>query len=258
MSNILSDLYGSKQQNTKTELWVGLVFAASSAVLTWLSFLATDFLGIIFYAYLASLLSACSLFSFSSYFFAKSETKHKYKKLKYVVFTLSLLFLGIVFSPISLFVFVTTKISFLENFLRHGEKYILALCLPLILSLILGVVLYDWLLNFPILNASTIAILCAFLIWRQGSLCILNRYHSQRKKPLNDREYLMIKKDFTVSVFLMITFVAILTNCLNLPTPYDNLVKSFSNAFAIYIAVDRLLGKWEKATAEVSEHLSNK
>lgn len=250
-----NDLYGVEEKSNKA----ALVFGAVMGSLSLLFILAivsidVDTVTNIIRWYFSTFFISISLFSFSSYFFSKKKNKENWKGVKYAALLCSLLVLAIVFLPITLTSFVTEKIKF-YNFFPHSTKYIISIFIPMIVSSFAWAVSYICLSNISELNASTIAALLSFLLWRFGSWFILFLYHKLGKNHLSKEVYAAIKKDLYISIFAMITFFTIIANCINFIEPYSGMIKGVTSAFAIYIAFDRLFGKWDKANKELEKQI---
>ena len=256
-NNFLADLYGSEQKNNTPALIVGGIQGILGILCIYaIISIQVDTFTNIFRLYIAFFLLSVSSFSISSYFFCKKQNSQKFKTIKYIAFIFSLLFLGIAFLPVTILEGVSQIIKF-NNLIPHFTKYILSIFVPMIISLFVWVIIYIVFSKVIWLNESTLASLISFFVWRFGSWLIITCYHKSKRNLLNDEDYISIKKDLYISVFVFITLFTLIANCINFSEEYSYIVKGITNAFAIYIAFDRLFGKWDKANKELEANESN-
>lgn len=85
----------------------------------------------------------------------------------------------------------------------------------------------------------------------------LYAFHKIGKYKLNDIEYKSIKKDFNVLVFAEITTITVVANCFVFSDMNKELVNGFTNAFAIYIAFDRLISKWKALNQKFEQDIAD-
>lgn len=251
--DILDDLYGTEEETNKAALIMGTVFGCFSFLgALAIANIHVDIITNVFRWYMTSFFLSVSLFSYSSFFFSKKKNKDKCKGVKYAAFIISLALLAFVFLPVTVTSFLTGKIKF-NYFFPHSTKYIIAIFIPMLVTLFVWAIAYYSLLKVSWLNASTIAALVSFFVWMWGGRFILFLYHKIGKYRLKDEVYASIKKDLYVFVFVMITFFTLVANCINFSAPYNNMVKGITSAFAIYIAFDRLFSKWDKANKDLEK-----
>lgn len=171
---------------------------------------------------------------------------NKFKNLKKLAFVSSIILILIAIFPITLLSIVSEKVKF-NSFIKHMEKYFITLFVPLLISILLvPYVLFhcNFLSNLS-LNYMTIFALLIFITYQGITSLFLYGFHKIGKHKLNDKEYKSIKKDFNVLVFAVITTITVINNCFVFSGIDKELINGFTNAFAIYIAFDRLIGKWK-------------
>lgn len=248
--NFLDELYGSEQNPSKIPLVMGTIFSIIAFFgIVVIANVKVDIVSNIFLWYITIIFLAVAFFVFVVYFFQNAKGKNQYKKVKHTFIVLSLLILAIAFLPVTIVTFLSHSIKF-KYLIAYPTVYIVSIFIPMLISILfIWPVVYIKSSTVPLLNASTIAALSAFLSWQYGSLLILKLFRKKGKK-LNDEVFWSIKKDLYVVVFVMITTVTIIANCINFSETYSSVVKGFTGAFAIYIACDRLLGKWNKANED--------
>jgi hypothetical protein len=103
------------------------------------------------------------------------------------------------------------------------------------------------------INYSTILSLLIFFSYQCITHFLLYLFHRFGKNKLNDIEYKSIKKDFNVLVFAMITMFTIIANCFLFSDIEKELIDGFTKAFAIYIAIDRLIQKWKNLNQKLEQ-----
>lgn len=248
LGSSINDLYGSEEKPNKTAIHIGIFFAVCFVVLL-LIFNSLNNAEQSFKIYLEYFIFtsfSLSFFAFSSYFFQRKRNMDKFKNLKKIAFVLSIIFILIAIFPITLLSIVSERIKF-DSFFEHMDKYFITLFVPLLISiLIVPYVLFhcDFFSNLN-LNYMTIFALLLFITYQGITSLFLYCFHKIGKHKLNDTEYKSMKKDFNVLVFAAITTLTVIANCFVFSDTDQELIKGFTNAFAIYIAFDRLVGKWK-------------
>lgn len=246
--NTINDLYGSEEKPNKTAIHVGIFFALFFIVLLVIFNLANNAeQGLkIYLIYFIFTSFSLSFFAFSSYFFQKKSNMNKFKVLKKSVFILSIILILIAIFPITLLSIVSEKIKF-NSFFAHMDKYFITLFVPLLISRLIVpyVLLHCNFLSNLNLNYMTIFALLIFITYQTITSFFLYCFHKIGKHKLNDTEYKSIKKDFNVLVFAGITTITVIANCFVFSDIEKELITGFTNAFAIYIAWDRLKTKWK-------------
>ncbi len=248
LGNTISDLYGSEEKPNKSAIGVGTFFSVLFAILLLIFIFSnnTENSMKIYLGYFIFTSFSLSFFAFSSYFFQKKENNNKFKILKKLSFIISIIFILFAIFPITLLSIVSEKVKF-NSFIKHMDKYFITLFVPLLISILLvPYVLFhcNFLSNLS-LNYMTIFALLIFITYQGITSLFLYGFHKIGKHKLNDTEYKSIKKDFNVLVFAVITTLTVIANCFVFSDIEQEFIKGFTNAFAIYIAFDRLIGKWK-------------
>lgn len=256
----INDLYGCEEEANKSAIYVGTFFSIVFALLLFvLSHLnKSDIWLNICIAYFIFISFSLSFFAFSSYFFQKNKNMNKLKRLKWFTFIFSLIFIAISFLPITVLSFLSERIKF-TNFFKYMEVYFITFFVSLLISLLiipnLVLLLYEKysFLFVSNINYSTILSLLIFFSYQCITHFLLYLFHRFGKNKLNDIEYKSIKKDFNVLVFAMITMFTIIANCFLFSDIEKELIDGFTKAFAIYIAIDRLIQKWKNLNQKLEQ-----
>lgn len=248
----INDLYGSEEKPKKSARNISIIFLVIFAILLFLLHHLNN-MNIWFYIclkYFSFVSFSLSIFAFSSYVFQKKKNMNKFKKLKLFTFISSLICISLSFLPITLLSLLSIKIKF-TNFFKHMEIYFITFFMSLIISmLIIPSVLLEifkycnYLFTFNI-NYATILSLLIFMVYQWLTSLFLYCFHKIGKNRLTDVEYKSMKKDFNILVFAEITTITVIANCFVFSDTDKELINGFTNAFAIYIAFDRLIGKWK-------------
>lgn len=260
LGNTISDLYGSEEKPNKSAIGIGIFFSVVFAILLliFVFFNNTENGMKIYLGYFIFTSFSLSFFAFSSYFFQKKGNKNKFKILKKSSFIISIIFIIFAIFPITLLSIVSEKIKF-NSFFKHMDIYFITLFIPLLISiLIVPYVLFhcDFLSNLS-LNYMTILALLVFITYQGLTSLFLYIFYKIGKHRLNDTEYKSIKKDFNVLVFAVITTITVINNCFVFSDTEQELIKGFTNAFAIYIAFDRLVGKWKTLNKQFEQDIAD-
>ena len=251
-NNIMNNLYGSEEKPHKSAIYIGILFSIIFSILLFVLYslnIADKNLRICL-AYLIFLSFSLSFFAFSSFFFQKKKNMNKFKRLKSFAFIFSLILISIALLPITLLSIVSEKIKF-TFFFKHLEICCITLFMPLVISLLIVPQVLLFALNHCSflstlnLNYVTILALLIFITYQGITSLFLYAFHKIGKYKLNDTEYKSIKKDFNVLVFAVITTITVITNCFVFSDIEKELINGFTSSFAIYIAFDRLIGKWK-------------
>lgn len=251
--NWLEDYYGSEENKNKDALKVGVFFIVFFVLITLaICFYDMDDIERITLIWFGALLFSIALFIFTSYFFFKKQDLDRYKIVKYVTFILSLLLMVITCFPIVLVGVISEKLK-LEGIFRHSDKYAVIVCIPLTFGVCIGAFVYYISYAIPFFKSNTLFMLVTFMFWRLGSIAIVEAYYKWGKNRLSEEDYLAIKKDLYVIVFAAITAFTIVANCINFQGVDADMVDGITKAFAIYIAIDRLSGKWKSANNEFNK-----
>lgn len=248
LGKTISDLYCSEEKPNKSAIVIGILFSVVFAILLLIFvFINNTENGIkIYLGYFIFTSFSLSFFAFSSYFFQKKGNKNKFGNLKKSSFRISIIFILFAMFPITLLSIVSKKIKF-NSFLKHMDIYFITLFMPLLISILIVpyVLLHCEFLSTLNLNYMTVFALLIFIAYQGITSLFLYIFHKVGKYKLNDIEYKSIKKDFNVLVFAGITTITIINNCFVFSNIEKELINGFTSAFAIYIAYDRLKGKWE-------------
>lgn len=256
----IDDLYGREEKPNKTAIYVGIFFSITFAILIFiLSHINNANMWLnIYIGYFIFLSFSLSFFAFTSYFFQKKKNMNKFKKVKIFVLLFTLILISISFLPVTLLSILSQKIKF-TNFFKHIEIYLITFFVSLLISLLvipyLLLVLYEQysFLFATNVNYSTILSLLIFATYQCITSLFLYFFHKIGKNKLNDIEYKSIKKDFNVLVFAMITTITVIANCFIFSDIEKELIDGFTKAFAIYIAFDRLIGKWKNLNQQFDQ-----
>lgn len=248
LGNTIDELYGSDEKPNKSAIHVGIIFSALFTFLL-LIFLLCDDIGHstkICLGYFIFTSFSLSFFAYSSYFLQKKRNMNKFENLKKSSFVLSIFFILIAIFPITLLSIVSEKVKF-NSFSNHMDKYLITLFVPLLISLLLVpyALSHCDFLSAINLNYMTVFALLVFITYQGTTSLFLYGYHKLGKNKLNDTEYKSIKKDFNVLVFAEITAITVIANCFVFSDIELEFINGFTRAFAIYIAFDRLVGKWK-------------
>lgn len=251
MNDFFKNLDGLDEKPTKGSSFILLIFLLIAIVGTiWMDKRnLDDIAAIVICWYVIFLFYAVSLFIIASYLNQWAKRKNKFITATKKALILTLFFLAVVFLPISIFGIIADKARF-NNLFRYSDVYIFSIFIPMMLALLGWALAYLLIFIYlPYLNESTLSALLGFVFWRFGSLIVL-RFYLKVKKIFEQDVYETIKQDLYVFVFVMITGFTIIANCFKLSGLHNDMVKGFTNAFAIYIAIDRLNSKWKKANSE--------
>lgn len=249
---IMNDLYGREEKPYKPAIYISILFSVIFAILLIALYRLNnaDKIFRICLGYFVFLSFSLSSFAFSSYFFQKKKNMNKFKILKSFVFIFSFILILIACFPITLLYIVSEKIKF-TIFFKHMDICFITLFMPLLFSLLIVPRVLLFALNHCSflstlnLNYMTILALLIFITYQGITSLFLYAFHKIGKYKLNDKEYKSIKKDFNVLVFAGITTITVIANCFIFSDIEKELINGFTSAFAIYIAFDRLVGKWK-------------
>lgn len=246
--NTIDDLYGSEEKPNKTAIYVGIFFSALFTLLLLIFLLCdnTEHSLKIYLGYFIFSSFSLSFFAYSSYFLQKKRNMNKFEYLKKLSFILSIFFIIIAMFPITLLSIISEKVKF-NCFFKHMDKYLITSFVPLLISLLIVpyVLVRCVFLSAINLNYMTVFALLVFITYQGTTSLFLYGYHKLGKNKLNDTEYKSIKKDFNVLVFAEITAITVIANCFVFSDIELEFINGFTRAFAIYIAFDRLVGKWK-------------
>ena len=244
----INDLYGSEEKSNKTPIHIGIFFAVffSALLVIFNSSKNAEQSLKIFLIYFILVSFSLSFFAFSSYFFQKKKNMNKFVNFKKSMFILSFLLILVAIFPITLFSIVSEKIKF-NSFFKHMDIYFITLFVPLLISILVVpyVFFHCNFLSALNLNYMTIFALLIFITYQGLTSLFLYGFHKIVKNKLSDIEYKSIKKDFNVLVFAGITTMTFVANCFVFSDIENEFINGFTSAFAIYIAYDRLKGKWK-------------
>lgn len=255
-----NEFYESEEKLNKPGLIVGSIFITIGILcLTAIINVNVDITTDIFRWYFMLLFFIIGNFSFSASWFQKPQKKPYIliKWLKYSWFIISLVSLALIFAPVTLFLWVL-KITKTEYFWRHSSLYIICIIIPLLFSMFIGAIIFFSILDIEWINSGTVSVLISFVLWKILSLTILYLWYKFGKSSLSEDAYISIKKDLNILVFLIITSVTLIANCINFSPPYNEVVRGFTLAFTVYIAFDRLIDKWKKHNTKAKEEIEKK
>ena len=239
MNNFLADLYGSEEKVDKSTCICAIIFAIASCCIglnVWTSIVGIEKYIALFFIYIVEM---TSLFTISSYFFTKKKNADKNKGIKYVFFIFTLLLIVIPFLPITVYSLISEQIK-KEEVKKFLIDYVLSMSISLIVAILGFGMVFHFLKNCQVINCNITSMIVALLLWR-GSVHVY--FWIKNRKSDENNEYARVENSVALLIFVLITVVTIAIQCIKFDEVYAKYLKDSSNVFAIYIAVDRLIGK---------------
>lgn len=171
---------------------------------------------------------------------------------------LSLVLLAIAFLPV-VFLNRFAKIIRFNNFIGHGEIYVMCIVVPIVPALIAALACWGNLYRYAWLNSATLGAFAAIVVWFLGSRLLLCLPHKLRQYSISDETYAGIKKDLDVVLVGFIAAVTIVGNFLRFAyilgpvdgAIIDGAVKATSAAFVVWLAFDRVKSTWQTKNEKV-------
>lgn len=274
--NFLNSHYGSENNEDKSILIVAAVFLLLSTMMFVLILSSTTEVSIIVniaYGYIPSVMAVVSVLMISMYFFQDKKSSNKYKKCKWIFLCICLLAFIIVALPVTIFVGVL-NLTKSPNVWKYSTLYGCTLVVSLLISTFAGIMFYNVLNVYTIINVVTVSVFFIFLIYLYTTKFVMFIYFKNRERKIERKvrnneeltqmlnlckyDYKQTKTEVYVFTFIVIALATIATNCIRWQYVFTTIdsetieivVKSVSNAFAVYIAFDRLVDKWRKAHSE--------
>jgi|GEM_PF-3283218 len=267
-NEFLNALYGDENNNKRIipVIFITLSFAIMFFLLTFITNRAFDKM---FCFYVSFFFLTSFLFILFSNLF---QINKKNKNIRIISQILRgsgiacLIVLFVLALPVTISMFVINKTKF-HNVIKYFHLYSLCLIISPIVSCILYLIIYYFLLGFNLFMANIIAVFISFNFNYLTSYTIIRIYfycekffvkrkykkgkitydEYVEKSDNNEYDYMQSKKETYIFNFLIIAIVTLFAICINWGDENVEFVKDVLSAITLYIAFDRLYDKWVKS-----------